>query len=187
MSGEVAEPWIFDTGPLSHFAKAGWLGLLKLIATDHPVLIPDVVLDELKRGAVSHPHLSMVVAATEDWIRVHPIADRSALVAFANYTALLVGTDGVKNLGECGVLALAETLPATAIVDDRAARNAASRSGVQLRGTAGLILDAVRDHGLPRDTASAVADDLLTSQYRLPFERGRFVQWSVENGLLEDE
>lgn len=183
---DATEPWIFDSGPLSHFAKAGWLGLLKLVAGEHPVIVPDTVHTEFLDAVGRHPHLSLVLDATASWIRISPVEGASQLVAFAKYSGLLVGNDG-KNLGECGVLALAETLPATAIIDDGAARKTASTNKVALRGTVGLLLDAVRDHGLPRDTAGAVADDLLATAYRLPFEPGLFIRWATENGHLDYE
>lgn len=180
-------PWIFDSGPLSHFAKAGWLGLLKHMAGEHPVLIPDVVHAEVMRGADRHHHLSLVLDATQSWITVRPIVESEGLIAFAKYHALLVGADGVTNVGECGVLALSETLPGTAIIDDGAARRAGTAHGVDLRGTVALLLDAVRSHGLSRDAAGAVADDILASDYRYPFEAGRFIGWAIENGHLEYE
>jgi len=43
---------VFDTGPLRHFAvQAGWAGVLKFLAGDRPVLIPESVEVELKRQA----------------------------------------------------------------------------------------------------------------------------------------
>ncbi|QWT22820.1 hypothetical protein KPL76_08390 [Subtercola sp. PAMC28395] len=157
------------------------------MAGDHPVLIPDVVHDEVIRGSERHSHLSLVLDATKSWISVRPIVESSGLVAFSKYHSFLVGADGVTNVGECGVLALSETLPGTAIIDDGAARRAGASQGVDLRGTVGLLLDAVRNHGLSRDTAGAVADDILASDYRYPFEAGRFIGWAVENGHLDYE
>jgi hypothetical protein len=44
---------VFDTGPLSHFARQNWLGVLKAIVGDRRALIPDVVVDELCAGPVA--------------------------------------------------------------------------------------------------------------------------------------
>lgn len=49
--------WVV-AGPLSHFAKAGWLGVLKMLALEHRIMIPDVVDAELGRGAAQQPGLS---------------------------------------------------------------------------------------------------------------------------------
>lgn len=183
----ASNPWIVDSGPLSHFAKAGWLGFFKLVSAGHQVVIPDVVHQELLDGEQAHPHLRSVLDATSTWIAVRTIASSEEMVALARYSSKLVGSDGRKNLGECGVLALAETMPGVAILDDRAGRRAGTDNHIMVRGTVALILDAIREHGLPRDIAAAVADDLLETEYRLPFESGQFLRWAVENGLLEYE
>ena len=39
---------IFDTGPLVHFAREGWLGPLRAVVGGRRALIPDVVADELR-------------------------------------------------------------------------------------------------------------------------------------------
>lgn len=180
-------PWVVDSGPLSHFAKAGWLGLFKLVAAGRPVMIPDVVHQELLNGVRDHPHLRSVLDATSDWIEVRSISRPAEMVVLARYASVLLGADGRKNLGECGVLALAEVIPGVAILDDRAGRRAGTASDVSVRGTVALILDAIKEHGLPREVAAVVADDLLATEYRLPFEPGLFLRWSVENGQLDYE
>jgi hypothetical protein len=48
--------YVLDTGPLNHFSRSQWLGVLKVVLKDARVLIPDVVEDELRNGALSHGH-----------------------------------------------------------------------------------------------------------------------------------
>lgn len=112
----MSKKCVIDTGPLSHFARAGWLGVLRLIAPDKMVLIPDTVEREL-RGAVAPPWLAQVLDA--DWIVVSPVATTAELLAYSRYARRLVGDDR-RNTGECGVLALAEVHDYVAVVDDRA-------------------------------------------------------------------
>jgi hypothetical protein len=50
LNATVDEIFVFDTGPLSHFALAGWLGALKAVMGGRTALIPDVVADELRTG-----------------------------------------------------------------------------------------------------------------------------------------
>lgn len=185
--------YVLDTGPLSHFAESQWLGALKLVLDGTPVLVPDVVAAELRAGSLQHPHLVTVVRLLKDgadadvgaWIEVVPLETDDQQVAFARYTRLLVGADG-RNVGECGVLALAQTTPgAVAVLDDRAARNAGKDHHVKVRGTLGLLCEAVRRGRLTIVAVSAVADDLLQHDYRLPFSKGGFERWADENGLLE--
>lgn len=125
--------YVLDTGPLSHFARAQWLGVLKTVLHGARVLIPDVVEVELRAGASQHHHLRAVLDA--GWIEIVPVDTAEQLVAFTYYEQRLVGADG-RNLGECGVLALAETTPdSIAIIDDRVAKNAERGARTQSRST----------------------------------------------------
>ena len=174
--------YVLDTGPLSHFAKAQWLGALKLVLEDHLGVVPDLVEQEIQQGAGSHPHLVGILPA--DWISVVALNDPEHVSSFAHFAKALVGPDG-RNMGECGVLALTQNLdPAVAVIDDRAARNAAQEAGLEVRGTVGLLCDAIRGDVLTVPMVSAVADDLLATNYRMPFKAGGFAKWAAENGLI---
>ncbi|WFE26468.1 nucleotide-binding protein [Solwaraspora sp. WMMD791] len=167
---------------MSHFARSQWLGVLKAILAEASVVIPDVVEDELRDGAARHGYLQMVLDA--DWIDVVRLDQSPQITAFTYYSQRLVGPDG-RNAGECGVLALAEATPrAIAVVDDRVARNAAKSRQVEVRGTLGLLCDAIRQEFLTVPLVSALADDLLQNSYRLPFGPGGFAKWASDEGLL---
>lgn len=83
-------------------------------------MIPDVVHQELLNGERDHPHLRSVLDATSDWIEVRSISRPTEMVVLARYASALVGADGRKNLGESGVLALAEVIPGVAILREAA-------------------------------------------------------------------
>lgn len=173
--------YVLDTGPLSHFAQGQWLGVLKAILKDNRVLIPDVVDVELRAGVGRYPYLQAVLDA--DWIETVPLDRAEQLTAYAHYAKRLVGSDG-RNTGECGVLALAETTAdALAIVDDRVACKTAELRGVKVRRTLALLCEAIRQELLTVSLVSALADDLLASSYRLPFEPGGFARWAAGEGL----
>ena len=57
---------VFDTGPLSHFARADLLGVLKLVVGKHRAIMPQAVVDELKEGLYIHSRIQVVLRA--DWI-----------------------------------------------------------------------------------------------------------------------
>lgn len=138
--------YVLDTGPLSHFARAQWLGVLKSLLKEHRVLIPDVVAEELRAGAELHHHLRAVLDA--DWIETVALETPEQLAAFVHYERRLVGPDG-RNIGECGVLALAETVPhAVAVLDDRVAIRAA-RGRVEVSRTLALACNASGDPPVP--------------------------------------
>jgi predicted nucleic acid-binding protein len=117
------------------------------------------------------------------WIEVLPLEGEEQLAAFVHYERRLVGPDR-RNLGECGVLALAETLPgAQAVVDDRVAYLAGRERGVVARRTLGLLCEAIREGLLTVPLVSALADGLLHDEYRLPFDPGGFAKWAADQGL----
>ena len=72
----------------------------------------------------------------------------------------------------------------TAVVDDGAARRAAEDYGVSFRPTLALLCQAVREELLTVRLVAALADDLLASQYRLPFGPGGFEKWAADSGNL---
>jgi predicted nucleic acid-binding protein len=104
------------------------------------------------------------------------------LDAFATFSSFLVAKG--RNRGEAGVLAYAKVHGATAIIDDRPARNAAQKHGIACRGTLSLVCDALNQDHITVAMASALADDLLESEYRLPFKRGDFIGWAKDKGLI---
>jgi predicted nucleic acid-binding protein len=107
------------------------------------------------------------------WLTQHSLTSPAEIHAFATFSALLVAKN--RNWGEAGVLAYAKVHGATAIIDDGPARNAAKKHGIPCRGTLGLVCDAVNQNHITIVMASALADDLLESEYRPQFKRGDFL------------
>lgn len=173
-------PLVFDTGPLSHFAKAGWLGVLKAVAGNSRAVIPDAVVAELETGSRTDPRLQAILDA--DWIEHHVLTTDTEARAFTRFSSALAS--GKRNLGEAAVLALAETLPGVAVIDDAAGRKAAQAHGIPLRPTLTLLCDALREGLLTLSLVSALADDLLATNYRLPFKPGGFETWANENNMF---
>ena len=171
---------VFDTGPLSHFARAEWLEVLRAVIGERRAVIPDAVVTELQRGAQEDHRLRAVLNA--DWIEQRELRTEPELRAFAGFASRLVS--GQRNIGEAAVLALAETIPAQAVVDDNAAHKAAQRAGVSCTRTLALLCEAIGNDLLTIDLVSEIADDLITTEYRLPFKPGDFANWAIENGLV---
>ncbi len=171
---------VFDTGPLSHFATAGWLGVLKAVVANRRAIIPDAVVTELEAGTQTNPILQLILEA--EWIGHHILRTDAEAEAFIRYSNTLV--TGKRNVGEAAVLAVAETLPGTAVIDDAAGRRAAQANNVALRPTLALLCDAIREGLLTPPLVSALADDLLATQYRLPFKPGGFENWVKDNSMF---
>ncbi|WP_020542676.1 hypothetical protein [Nonomuraea coxensis] len=177
------ETLVFDTGPLSHFAINNWLGVLKAVVGDRRALIPDVVVAELKVGAARDTRIAAALDAS--WVEQYELRSLDETKAYAHFARLLVR--GERNRGEAGVLALAQTLDATAVVDDRAARKAAEDHGIQLSPTLALLCSSIRSGLLTAPLVAELADDLLSSEYHLPFRPGDFIAWAADNGLIPED
>lgn len=174
---------VFDTGPLRHFAAQGWLGVLRFLAGERPVYIPDSVERELRLSA---GHVSAVRAVLEaDWVRVYRSSSHDYLAAFSEYRDRLV-VNG-KNLGECGVLAMGQLYKCEVVVDDAAPRRIAQEKGIRVTATVPLLCDAIREKKLTTVMVEELADTLLEGEYFLPFGPGGFRRHVVENGLLDYE
>jgi len=174
---------VFDTGPLRHFAGEGWLGVLKFLAGDRGVVIPESVQRELKRQVHDLPVLQQVLDA--ELIRVDRSDDLPFLMAFANYEQRLAV--GQQNLGECGVLALGKTRGLELVLDDRVPRAIAEEEGLRVTATLPLLCCAIRDKQLTVPMVESLADDLIAGQYFLPFGPGGFRHWACEEGLIDYE
>jgi predicted nucleic acid-binding protein len=179
-AGEPQEILVFDTSPLTHFARQNWLGALKAVVGERPALIPDVVVDELQQIASRDSRVEAVLRAS--WIEKRELRGVREIAAFAEFSALLVR--GERNKGEAGVLALASTIDGIAVVDDGAGRKAAQKHGIRLKPTLALLCEGIRKDLLTVALVSALVDDLLLSEYRLPFPPGGFADWGREHGLF---
>lgn len=177
---ENRECLVFDTSPLTHFARENWLGVLKAVVGEREALIPDVVVDELRAGAASDSRIQAVLEA--QWIAHRELLSDEEVSAYANFAAFLVKKG--RNRGEAGVLALASTTKAVAVVDDGAACRAGRAHGVRCQRTLALLCEAIQQDLLTVKLVSALADDLLMGQYRLPFGPGKFEAWATDNDLL---
>ncbi len=171
---------VFDTGPLSHFARAHRLDVLRTVVADNAVVIPRPVVEELRRGAHLHRDIGAVVEA--DWIEHRQIQTDAEAEAFGRYAARMVSGD--RNVGEAAVLALAETIRATAVVDDAVAYRLAKRRGVSCIRTLALLVDAIHLGALTLNDVSDLADSLIATEYRLPFGPGDFAKWATEKNLF---
>lgn len=180
MSEPPAGELVIDSGPLSSLAEAGWLGVLRTVASPRAVVITGEVEFELRQGSHSRPYLQQVLSA--EWPKRHTLDSGAEIASFAHFAEFLVV--GGRNVGECSVLAYAQVHKATAVVDDRAARRLAQDAGISCQGTLGLLCEAVRAGLLTTAMVGSLADHLLETKYRLPFPPGGFEAWANEHGIV---
>lgn len=175
--------WVFDTGPIRHFALQGWIGVLRFLADGREVYIPDSVERELLDMAVELPVLHSVLDA--DWIKVFRSTDPDYVRAFGTFFDRLVA--GGKNSGECGVLAMGAVYGCEMVIDDGTPRNIAEELGLEVTATVPVLCAAIRAKKLTTQMVESLADDLLSGAYFLPFGPGGFRSHVLEHGLLDWE
>lgn len=179
---ERVDSLVFDTGPLRHLAIEGWLGVLKFLAGDRRVVVPESVESELKRQVYEIPVLQQVLDAP--WITIDRSDDLEFVTAFARYANRLVAK-GDENLGECGVLALGEVRGFEVVLDDAVPRQIAIEIGIQVTATLPLLCQAIREGRLTVPMVEHLADDLIAGEYYLPFGSGGFRAWALEQGHID--
>lgn len=125
----VTKVWVLNALPTIILAKTGYADLLLKLCSE--VLVPDAVAEEMMAGPYGDTARIMIEKNT--FVRRSPTSIPGALLEWG------LGT------GETNVLALAlERMPATAILDDGAARACARTLGIPVTGTLGIILRAKR-------------------------------------------
>jgi predicted nucleic acid-binding protein len=131
----VSEVWVANASPVIVLAKAGHLGLLKQLTDE--LILPEAVAAEVLAGPESDPARQ---ALEGGWgVRQAPREVSSGLLEWG------------LGPGETAVLALArERAPATAILDDAAARACAKAFGVPLLGSLGVVLRAKKRSLVPQ-------------------------------------
>jgi predicted nucleic acid-binding protein len=142
----VDDVWVVNASPIIALAKVGQLHLLKELCKE--LLVPDVVVSEILAGPPSDPAR---LAVERGWTpTVAPCQVAPELLEWG------------LGAGETAVLTLArERKPATAVLDDAAARTCARALGIQVIGTVGVVLRAKKKAIIP--SAANVLESLRTS------------------------
>lgn len=172
--------FVFDSAPLSCFARAKRLTLLEQLTSGHERVTTRAVLAELDEGVRDHPSLQDV--HTLEWLRIEPVDSLPVLRLFAAYSAPL--GSGRHNIGEATALAWAEFHQATAFTDDEVAVQLGRKRGVTVKRTLALVAEGVKRGLLSEQAAQALADELVGAGARFPFSPGAFVSWAKAKGLL---
>lgn len=141
--------WIVDAGPWIHLDRIGRVGLLKRLPR---LLVPASVVKE-----ITTPPASRALSAVPRWSNVVILADSpspSPAVEAAVAQARL-------HRGETDCLyAAIRNRPCIILTDDLAARTVAEKLGLEVHGTVGLIVYAVKRQWLSRHQAEDALDAL---------------------------
>ena len=149
--------WVFDATPLIYLAKAERLDVIETL--DGPRVVPEAVNREVVTPGVKQGY--------DDASRVErAVADGLVDVVAVDTDNSPVATRLARHPGlsdaDVAVLACADARDAVAAMDESAGRSAAEVENIETRGTAYLVLAAVRDGALStaegRDAIDAMID-----------------------------
>lgn len=171
---------VFDSAPLSCFARAGKLSLLDRLTQNDERVTTRAVLDELRQGVGDYPQLEE--ALTLSWLKVVPVDSLRELQLFAEYARHL--GSGKHDTGEASVLAWAEAHGAIAFTDDSAAVQIAQARGVKVQRTLALVVRGLKSGLLSEQEAHDLIDELARAGARFPVRAGEFLAWARAKGLL---
>ncbi|WP_366146451.1 hypothetical protein [uncultured Pseudokineococcus sp.] len=157
-------PWVWDTSPLLHAARAERLDVVAFLAgqrsSDHRTT--SVVRSELDRGGVLGEVLRLGWPVSEG-----DREDSEWLARVAEWEVPL-GVRGLHNLGEATCFALATSIDGVVVVDDKAAARAAEKRGLAKIGLLGVLDDAERLGHQTMTQAVAVVHALAETDGRYP-------------------
>lgn len=171
---------VFDTTCLSHFARIDRIDLLGDLLKKDKCHLPSTVREEILIGVPDHPHLRQVLEL--EWLVPYPFDTLDRLLLLDKWAGRVVAND--RNWGEAGVLAAAEDLAATALIDDRSATRTGLAYNIDVHGTLWLLAEACKDGRLTEALAMTLVDDLGREGMRLPATGAQFPRWARSNGLL---
>ncbi len=171
---------VFDSAPLSCFARARQLSMLERLTAGDDRVTTHAVLDEIRNGIAVYPDLQGVLQLP--WLRVVSGEGLAELKLFAWYAQRLGAGD--HDIGEASVLAWAQAHGATPFTDDQAAYQAGREQGILPMRTLGLVCRGVRTGVLAEPEAAHLIGELHAGGARFPVPPGEFLAWARDRNLL---
>ena len=148
--------WVFDATPLIYLAKADRLDAVETL--DEPRVVPEVVYREVVTTGVEQGYddARRIERAVEDGL-----IDVVAVDTDDSPVATRLARHPGLSHADAAVLACADARDAIAVMDESAGRSAADVEDVETRGTAYLVLAAVRDGMLSTTEGREVIDAMI--------------------------
>lgn len=157
-SKKSSAPVISNAGPLIHLAKVNALHLLK--ALYKTIIIPqEVKVETVNRGKEegAPDALQIEKALNQGWIKTEEVKLNKEFLKAAKIAGL--------QTAEAAVIQYAYQNQATALLDDEPARAFAKTLGIPIRGTLGILIEAVKKGLVSREEALEKLDKLSEIMY----------------------
>ncbi len=160
---------VVDATPLIHLSRSGNLHILK--GLNARVTTPRSVYEEVvaEGRRLGKPGAEIV----DQYVQEKVITVRSPKLKMklsTQATASTRGSDWPVDEGEAEVLALAQELNCTAIIDERVGRNLAKLHGIEVHGTVYLLILAYNNRALTKEQVLTVFKRLVTEGWRISVE-----------------
>lgn len=173
-----------DTSTFTHFFRAGHGDVLRRLAPDGVVVIPDTVHGEVQDGR----DLDLDIPSINDlpWVELAVLtpAEEQDQLMFKVSLPSKKGDGPRKNMGECAVLACATHREMIAVIDDGDARALAGVHAIKYVNSMWIIAQAYRTlDDVDAEGAEQIYEALCTTGMRLPPVES-FIGWAYEVGLL---
>lgn len=141
---------VSDTSPISNLATVGQLDLLKQIYGE--VIIPETVYQEIINAGATEP--ATLAVQSLEWIKKGSV----------NNLTLVMSLQTQLDPGEAEAIVLALELKADLlIVDERKGRKEATKFGIPITGTLGVLLKAKQLGAI--SSIKPILDDLINSGF----------------------
>ena len=150
--------FVFDATPLIYLAAAECLDVVE--AVDGPRLVPDPVYREVVTDGIEagYDYARRIEQATDDGAFDTVAVD----IEDSPVAARLRRHPGLSD-ADVAVLACAETRDAVAVIDETVGQSAADVEGIETRGTAYLVLSAVKCGHLSPEAGREMIDAIIES------------------------
>ncbi|WP_017342429.1 DUF3368 domain-containing protein [Halorubrum sp. T3] len=148
--------WIFDTTPLIYLAKAERVEIIETVSA--PRLVPERVYREVVTEGIEGGY--------DDARRIErAVEDRGLDVVEVDFDGSTVATRLERHSGlsdaDIAALACADARDGVAVMDEAAGRSAAAVEGVETRGTAYVVLLAVKRGKLSAEAGREAIDAMI--------------------------
>lgn len=166
----MSDRFVFDSSPLSAFARAGGLDLLARRYAGRAIWTVEVRV-EIERGLGAHPELWAVLDA--EWLG-EPVrlTDPAELHEIERIRWALGGRpfQPLQHLGEASTMVLARRKGWVAVLDDRDARRLAGALNIRFTGTLGIIRASTREGLLDPKEGWDLVEVMKAQGFRVPAE-----------------